>query len=115
MSKGASGAHGLTGSELEEWKHWPEHNAGVIFADLRVTKPMFESWAQGIKRTAGHAPGDQVAYREATFEHHKSYKEHFYNDGQVCRNQATALHNCKTGCWVFHKPGMRALKMAGLI
>jgi len=120
LGGGGGAPPGMKSEDHADWSKWPEHNAGVIYADLRVTKPMFEEWAEGIKRTAGHAAGDQFAYRQATFNHRKTFKEHFFNDLQVCRNLSGPKHNCKHGgedgkpCWVYHKPGMRALKENGI-
>lgn len=105
----------ITNEDKKEWSHFSERNAGVILADLRKTRPIFEEWARNIENTAGKATGDQLGYRQALFRHRKDLAEYHFKPTEVCRSLPAAQHNCKKGCWIEHKPGMKSLKTARII
>jgi len=106
---------GIMAAEHGEWAKFQERNGGVILADMRKMKHIFEEWAMNIDKTAGKALGDQLGYRQALFMHRNKIKEHTFNESEVCRSLPFATHNCNKGCWISHKPGMKSLKAAGII
>lgn len=109
---------GTAKEDKAEWKHFEERNGGVILADIRKTKHIFQEWALRIEATAGaiDVKGDQLAYRQALFNHRKETKEHLFTDEQVCRALPAKDYNCKQGgCWIYHKPEMQALKDQAII
>jgi len=95
-----------------------DRNAGVILADIRKTKPLFESWSEEVKKIAGHADGDQAAYIIAIRKHIKDndidLNEHFFGYKQISRHQRD---NCKNNneTLIHHSKHMTSLQAAGII
>lgn len=89
------------GADSKEWSMFPERNAGTILADLRKTRSLFVEFGKNVRLTAGHARGDQLAYRQTLFMHHHDFKEVVFSSKEVCRHNKLT---CRDGCLVVHKP-----------
>merc|ERR1719235_1001779 len=101
-------------SQIDDWASWKERNAGTIVLDKRIGMPIVEEFARVIKEKAGHelVQGDQYAFREATFKHRNTLKEHDFGDDVICRHGAKK--HCSEGCAVSHLIQYRALQDAGI-
>jgi len=105
-------------ADLEKCAEKADRNCGVIVADLRKTKKLFEDWSEGIKKIAGHADGDQAAYIKTLRQHLKDkdvdIKEHYFPYKQISRHQRDSCSSSPETL-IHHSKHMTSLAAAGII
>lgn len=105
-------------ADLKKCAEKADRNCGVILADIRKTKPLFETWAEEIKKTAGKADGDQAGYIKALRKHIQDndagIKEHFFTSKEISRHQRDSCKSTPT-VLIHHSKHMTSLQAADII